>query len=389
MQVSSIFNRLNLQQGDLAKSGVSFGSPGPMGLIFKRPQGNNALILNLAPYSNSGYAITRTFDASEIGTVQERYDGEGGLSNLNIGWAHAFRSNKFVPAGNQDSIRVQKRAIHLGAQTRYLFGEVRRTSTLDILDPTFLDHRSEISAQHRSITSQFGVVLDQLVFVRYSALRDFEKSLSIRLGGTFCPETNLISDLKQLDETTQTLGGIPVGLDTAFFASRTNFQGRMPASWTGGASFQFDRADGLRWSIGMEYGQAQWDQISETLAPELQSPGVAWVRAENVRVGMHFNLGNMEQRHPTWGKATYRIGLASQKHPFEVGGVQLSSRSATAGWSIPLVGSRSLSRIHFGMEIGQRNTTQDGLQEDFYRIHFGASLTPFFKNNWLIKRLYD
>lgn len=389
LQVSSIFNRLRMQQSDQADAGVSFGSPGPMGLIFKRPQGNNALILNLAPFSNSGYAITRTFDATDIGTVQERYDGEGGLSNLNVGWSHAFRSTKFVAAGNQDSIRVQKRAIHVGAQTRYLFGEVRRTSAVDILDPTFLDHRSDVRAQHRSISSQFGIIVDQLLTVQYSALRDFEKSLSLRLGGTFCPETNLISDIERLDETTQTLGGIPVGLDTAFFASRENFQGRMPATWTGGASVQFDRADGLRWSIGLEYGQTQWDQISESLAPEMQSSGMVWVRSDNVRLGMQFNLGNMEQRHPTWGKATYRFGVVAQEQPFEIGGVQLSSRSATAGWTIPLVGSRSLSRIHFGMEIGHRQTSEDGLQEDFYRVHFGASLMPFFKNNWLVKRLYD
>ena len=227
-QASGIGNRLSLEQGDAPRAMTSFGSPGPIGMVVKRQSGDNALILNLSPYSTTGYVITRNSEVSEIGSVQERYEGNGGLNNFNIGWAHVSKGTRFVMAGPNDSILVQNGALHMGIQTQYLFGQLSRSSTLDILDPTFLDHQNRFTAQHRSISTTVGLVYDQLISARYSALKDFEQSYSIRLGGTYTPETNLHSTIQNLDETTQTLGGISIGLDTAFYSERVNFRVACP-----------------------------------------------------------------------------------------------------------------------------------------------------------------
>lgn len=163
----------------------------------------------------------------------------------------------------------------------------------------------------------------------------------------------------------------------------------MPQSYALGSSLHFDRADGLRWALGIEYKSTRWDQVSDSFAPEMQSQGVDWVQASSYRFGFQFNLGNPEQRHPTWGKATYRLGLCQQLQPYEIDGNQVLNQSFSGGMTIPLVGSRSLSRIHFGTELGERTTTEGALEDRYLRIHFGVSLMPFFKNNWLIPRLYD
>ena len=386
-QASGIGNRMALKQGE-ASANAAFGSPGPMGIVVKRNGGKNALILNVSPFSNSGYAISRSGNYDGIGLATERYEGQGGLSALNLGWARVFKGTKMVEAGS-DSIRIQKNALHLGVQSHYVFGQISRTSTLDIIDPTFLDHRNRFTAQHRSVTANAGIVFDQLLFVQYNDRGDFEKSCSMRFGGVYTPATNLHSSLTSIDETTQTLGGIAVPLDTAFFSERLDFRGRMPQSLSLGSSLHFDRGDGLRFAAGVEYKTARWDEVASSFAPEMQSAGVEWMASESMHIGLQLNLGDAEQRHPTWGKATYRMGINRQLQPYAVNGFQVQTQSITGGFTLPLVGSRSLSRLHFGTELGERTTQEGALEESFVRIHFGVSLMPFFKNNWLIPRLYD
>jgi hypothetical protein len=389
LQGSGMVSNLTMRQLDGDEAGATYGTAGPMGIVVKQKNGKNALILGVSSYSNSGYAITRSNDIEGIGVVEERYIGEGGLSNANIGWARVFRSTSFVPAGNADSIRVSNRSLHLGVQTQYLFGQVSRSSTLDITDPTFLDHRARVTAQHRSISMDIGAILDQLLFVNYNANREFQNSMALRIGGVFTPESALSSDISSLDETTQTLGGIPVNLDTSSFSSLLDFQGRMPHSLNGALSLHYDRSDGMRWAAALEYSSTAWGDVDGEMAPELLSDGVRWVDAKTLRFGFQFNLGNSEQRNPTWGKAIYRLGLATGNQPFEIDGTPISHQLASAGATIPLVGSRSLSRIHFGMEFGTRSAAGDGIDERIYRINLGVSLMPFFKNNWLVPRLYD
>ena len=386
-QASGIGNQMNLVQGD-ATARAAFGSPGPMGIVIKRNSGKNALILNISPYSNSGYAISRSDNYEGIGLATERYEGQGGLNALNLGWARVFKGTKSVQAGS-DSIRIQRNALHLGVQSHYVFGQISRTSTLDIIDPTFLDHRNRFTAQHRSVTATAGLVYDQLLFVEYNDRGDFEKSYSLRMGGVFTPATNLHSSLVSIDETTQTLGGIAVPLDTAFYSERLDFRGRMPMSLSLGSSLHFDRGDGMRLAAGVEYKTANWNDAASSFAPEMQSEGVEWLASESVHLGVQWNPGNAEQRHPTWGKATYRVGLNRQLQPYAVNGHQVQTQAITGGFTLPLVGSRSLSRLHFGTELGERSSAAGALEETYVRIHFGVSLMPFFKNNWLIPRLYD
>jgi hypothetical protein len=389
LQGSGMMSNLSMRQGDDNEAGATFGSAGPMGIVVKRKNGKNALILGASSYSNSGYAITRNNDIEGIGVVQERYNGEGGLSNANVGWARVFRSSRMVAAGDSDSIRVSNRSLHMGIQTQYLFGQVRRSSTMDIIDPTFLDHRANFTAQHRSISTDIGLILDQLIRVRYNKNRDFENSLALRIGGVFTPEAKLSSDISRLDETTQTLGGIAVNLDTTYFSSLTAFAGRMPRSSNAGISLHYDRADGMRWSAGIEYSTTAWSEVADEMSEELLSDGVNWDNAEALRLGFQFNLGRSEQRHPTWGKASYRFGLATGNQPFSIEEAPIAYQTASAGATIPLVGSRSLSRIHFGMEFGTRSAENSNYEERIYRFNLGVSLMPFFKNNWLVPRLYD
>ncbi len=389
LQASSVATQLQMSESGGDKATARFGSSGPLGLAIKKQGGQNTLILGLSPYSNSGFAISRTTEPEGIGRVEESYDGSGGLSKAHIGWARTLRGKGYVLAGESDSVLIQTNSLHLGIQTQYLFGSVSRTSILDVIDPTFLDHRSIVDMEHRSISADLGLIYNHLLFARYNSDQSFEKSASLRFGGRYTPQTNLHSDISQIDETTQNLGGIDIPLDTALFISSANVKGKMPASWNAGLAFILDNANGRHIGFGVEYSAAHWDKVESEFDETLLPTGLSWVRSKSVRAGMDWTLGNQEQRHPTWGKASYRIGITWVQQPYEVESNPLIARGLSAGFSLPLIGSRSLSRFHFGMEVGERFTETDGLNENYARMHIGFSLMPFFKNNWLRERLYD
>lgn len=400
-QGSAVTTHLQMRQGDEAKATALFGSSGPLGLAIKKQGGKNTLILGVSPFSNSGFALSRNSETDGVGSVQERYNGEGGLSKAHIGWARTIRSRGYVSAGVADSVLIQTNTLHLGIQTQYLFGAVSRTSTLNVIDPTFLDHRSVIDMKHRSIAPDLGLIYNHLLFARYNDDLSFEKSASLRIGGRFTPKTTLFSEISHLDETTQNLGGIDIPLDTALNIATGSVSGQMPTSWNLGASLIFDHANGRHLGAGVEYTETQWDRVEYTVKeleservepgfhPTLSPDGMNWVRSRIFRAGAEWTLGNTEQRHPTWGKANYRIGISFIQQPYQIEGSQLVSRTVSGGFSLPLIGSRSMSRLHFGMELGERYTEDAGLNENFTRIHIGFSLMPFFKNNWLRERLYD
>jgi len=392
-QVSGHGTRLGLSEegyGDFAIANT--GSIGPMGLVFKRNGGKNALIFGVQPFLQTGYAITQAEEDPNAGTVEKTYDGLGGLSIAQLGWSRSIRGTRFVAAGTQDSIAVQGTQLHVAGQVRYLFGSVSRTSRLDIFDPTFLDNRTATHLEHRAAAWNVGVIWDHLIYAHYGSNRDFQKSLTLRLSASLQGSDSLTTDYERLATNTQTFGGVVTPVDTAFY---TSFEARsaLPIGIQAGAGLLFDHANGRRVLIGMEWVQRDWSSLNaDDSGIEWMGEGWAWNQERRLHAGIQWKPGNPEQRHPLWGMTTYRAGFARGELPLkrESTGETLASWSVSAGLSLPMRGSRSASKLHFGMDFGERSMSdQLGLQEQILNIHIGFTLNPFYKNIWLTPRLYD
>lgn len=378
-----------LKLGEESASG-NFGNTSPISLVVKRQGGKSAFNLGVSPYSIAGFAATRSYDAEGIGYVRETYDGEGGLSQFQVGLARSFQSGGWVMAGSRDSIEVQKHALFLGARLRYVFGQIQRTTKLDILDPTFLDNRTQTTDQHRSAGIEFGAQYEWLIRARYNAQQEFESSTSLRLGAVFSPSASLHTDHVRLVETTQTLGGIVTPLDTAFHEAQMNALGVIPERTAMGVALNRTLGNGQRWVLLFDWIQQDWGGVAADQTVALLSDGVTWDIAQSTRMGLEWTPSNPAQRSSAWGRTTYRVGAASGTLGMQVDEESLRYETLTAGFSIPMLGSRSASQFHFGTEFGKRSTgTTNSLQEQYVRFQFGFSLSPFMKNNWLVPRLYD
>lgn len=392
-QVSSHGTRLGLWEegaGDFAAANT--GSIGPMSLAFKRIGGKNALVLGMIPAYQTGYAITQSSDVDGVGSIAKTYDGLGGISNAHVGWARSFRSSKTVPAGAADSVEVQGLHLHLGAQVHYLFGSVERTSRLDILDPSFLDNRTTTSMRHRGVGYDVGLLMDQLLVARYKGDRSFEKSITLRIGASLEATDSLETEYRRLAENTQTFGGVVTSVDTASFAEFTA-SSALPMAIKAGAALMFEHGNGRRVFLGAEISRKDWSLMNDD-ASGINWMGTGWKWGTETRlgVGLQWLPGNAEQRNPFWGSATYRVGFNTSTLPLtrESNDATLDAWTVSAGLSVPMRGSRSASRVHFGMDFGQRQMNDGiGLQEEITNVHIGFTLNPFYKNIWLTPRLYD
>ena len=127
LQGSGIMSNLSMRQGEDNDATASFGAAGPMGIVVKRKNGKNALILGASSYSNSGYAITRNNVIEGNGVVTEGNNGHGGFDNVTLAFGHKNRKSRMSAAGDSDTIRVSNRSWHMWIDTQNRLGQEQRT----------------------------------------------------------------------------------------------------------------------------------------------------------------------------------------------------------------------------------------------------------------------
>jgi hypothetical protein len=90
-------------------------------------------------------------------------------------------------------------------------------------------------------------------------------------------------------------------------------------------------------------------------------------------------------------KSTYSLGFNYGNSFIVINDQQLTNYGMNFGISMPLISSRSLSRINLGFEFGKLGTIDNGLIEDNYlKCSIGFSLAPDARyDRWFKKRKYD
>ena len=89
-------------------------------------------------------------------------------------------------------------------------------------------------------------------------------------------------------------------------------------------------------------------------------------------------------------KSTYRFGLRAVNTNITVNNTLIKDYGISFGISTPLLSSRSFSSIDLGIDLGKLGTTDNSLIEDnYFRIYLGFSLSPSNYDRWFRKRKYD
>ena len=401
-QSSIHLNRSNMREGDSTET-VNYGSPGGINLVVKKPGGSSAVMMGVIPYSSKGYNVSRTVETDTLmGNYRESYTGSGGTAKSYLGFAHSFKGKKWLPAGNADSVLVGNRAVSLGAQVSLLFGEVISTARLNIEDVTYLDNRTRSSMKHRSLGGLLGIQAFQLLWANYDSERNFKGSASLYVGATYAPEVNLFTDYEKTVETVQFLNNVETVIDTASYISLLDAQGRMPSKYSIGGAIVFENANGKRVLLAADFMEEDWTAVSESFEIDILEGDAKWAVASRSSIGFTVKPRTDRSNNNILSRSTFKAGYALDLYPISYDTNndndyrQLRGWRASAGVTIPLEGSRSTSKVHFGVEMGHRgvgidNGTvfEESLEESLFSMQFGVTLAPFFKNLWLTPKLYD
>jgi hypothetical protein len=392
-QSSIHFNRSNMTEGDSTES-INYGSPGGINLVVKKPGGSSAIMMGVNPYSSKGYNVARTIETDTlIGNYRESYTGAGGTAKSYLGFAQSFKGKKWVPAGKVDSVLVGNRAVSLGAQISFLFGEVISTGRLDIEDLTYLDNRTRSSMKHRSMSGLIGIQAFQLLWANYDSERNFKGSATVYIGATYAPEANLFTDYEKTIETVQFLNNIETTIDTASYTSVLDATGRMPSKYSLGGAVVFENANGRRVQIAADFMEEDWTIVSDSFQEiDILDGDATWAVASRSSIGLTIIPRTDRNNNNILSRSTFKSGFSLDLYPIAFKGNQLHGWKASAGVTVPLEGSRSTSRFHLGVEMGHRGTGIDNgtvLEESLYSLQFGVTLAPFLKNLWLTPKLYD
>jgi len=393
-----------MSEGDSTES-VNYGSPGGINLVVKKPGGSSAIMMGVIPYSSKGYRVSRTVETDTLfGNYSESYTGSGGTAKSFLGYARSFKGKKWLSAGNADSVLVGNRAVYLGAQVSLLFGEVISTARMNIEDVTYYDRRSATSMKHRSLGGLLGIQAFQLLWANYDSERNFKGSASLYLGATYAPEANLYTEHEETVETLLFLNNVETVSDTTY-SSLLDAKRRMPSKYSLGGAIVFENANGRRVLLAVDFMKEDWTVLSDSIYDydfHILEGDATWAVASRSSIGLTVKPRTDRSNNNILSRSTFKAGYALDLYPISYDTNndndyrQLRGWRASAGVTIPLEGSRSSSRVHFGVEMGQRgvgikNGTvfEESLQESLFSIQLGVTLAPFFKNLWLTPKLYD
>lgn len=306
-----------------------------------------SLGFSIKPFSSVNYQQN---SYSRIGTsiyeAQYVYGGSGGLNQVAI--SNGFQVGK---------------SLFLGAEARYLFGNVNRsvTSQLRIGDDRDYIVSREDRLAYQDLNFKLGSAwrqkLDKERFLNFGATYDFGTSIN----------TNRTTTIELKSSASQPI----TNADTI---ALRDFSVKIPPSFRLGLSYE--RL--FRTVIAFDYERQDWSKYR----------GINGTN-DNMRVGQSYHLGieYMPKYTSTkyWDLVFYRAGFTYHQTPIVVGTTPVNDMSVSLGIALP-VGRNLANLINLSFVVGQRGSiTNQTFRERYGRIVLGVSL----KEQWFQKFRVD
>jgi long-subunit fatty acid transport protein len=140
-----------------------------------------------------------------------------------------------------------------------------------------------------------------------------------------------------------------------------------------GISYNKDK----RWLLVADYSMQDWEDYtmfdeSDNLANSMRISGGMQYTPEYNSVTKYYK------------RMDYRFGASYSKTPLQFDNIQLTEKSISFGFGIPVKKSRT--KYDLSCTFGQRGTTEDNLiKEEFIRVGLSVS----YDGVWFVKRKYD
>ena len=317
---------------------VFFGFP-----ITKRLKASFGLI----PYSSVGYKINEQKPLAVIDTttiVSNIYDGSGGINTAYLGFGYSISRN-----------------LSIGVNADFLFGTIRRNSTAYFPELYFAQsYRETTTIKINDFNFNFGL--------QYSTKLGKNKHLT--LGFVYTPAMNINASNDTLANMVSVANPETVLYEVSQ-SSTINGKIKMPKSIGGGFSFEKDD----KWLVAGDIYWQDWEQFK------------MFGKSDSLKNSLRASLGiqlipNATDFNNYFKRIRYRFGVVINDTYLQLNGKRISDFGLSFGAGFPVRKSQSdVSKaiINFGVEFGQRGTTNLNLiKEDYVRIILSMSLYDFW-----------
>ena len=301
----------------------------------------------MIPFSSTGYEISTSITDNNSPDYSgiANYSGDGGLSKIYFGGAYKLSD-----------------VFSIGINASYLFGRLNRRKMLDVYEESSLDARSNSSINLKGYYYELGLLYK-------TALNENDE---FAIGFTANNNSSISAKKSEIVESFEFSGFSELPKDT--FVNVTQWGNvTLPKYTSIGISYNKDK----RWMLVADYSMQDWKDYSmfdesDNLANSMRISGGMQYTPEYNSVTKYYK------------RMDYRFGASYSNTPVQFNNIQLTEKSISFGFGIPVKKSRT--KYDLSCTFGQRGTTSGNLiKEEFIRVGLSVS----YEGVWFVKRKYD
>lgn len=332
------------------------------------------LVFGLKPVTRINYSvdqrISKTFETGYKDSVQNLYEGSGGLNQVFVGLGKRF--------GN----------FSIGVNTGYHFGRREISTKVNFLNDT-VSYESSNSANTQTFGGFFvngGLQYQFKLSDKVDQLSKQRNFSFLRLGLSGTLQNKLNVNAETLNETfVYNADGAIVPIDTVSYQTKAKGTINLPSSYTAGFMFIRSVTDPMiyKWGFGADYSATNWAKDYRVYGqPDMLND--SWM----------FHVGTFFTPNPItgtglWQTAIYRLGFYTGKDYMDPdgNGLKVSAFTLGAGFRVRRFHSydNQYTIINAAAEFGKRGSSVNNVTENFFKFSLGFSLGDI----WFIKRKYD
>ena len=359
--------------------------------------------LGITPFSSVGYNLTSTVSINDSTSTSYLYDGTGGINKLVVGTSRQFKLYKkrvVDPSitGNakqiaelrikesNDSLSQISPVLSIGLNANYYFGSIQLDRRVQFSNTTFFSTRITEKTTIYDFDFEAGAIYTMPLSVKWDG-RKIKQATHLRLGADYQLGTSLKTKHDELGMAYLYSSFTESDIDTTYYTGIQKGTFDLPSRLSLGASIIMSTEGGRVISFNGEYREQDWSGNSYLLGSDGSSN---LKKYQNIAFGIEYTPHSIDKAKSLLGRSTFRAGVRNTESYLSLSDQNISQNAVSAGISIPILASKSSSKVNFGIEYGTGGTLENNLlQEEFVRLQFGFSLTPYFLNPWFVVRKYD
>jgi hypothetical protein len=307
--------------------------------------------------------------------VVNSFSGDGSVNKILFG-------NGFNIVNRGDTTKFS-----FGINASYLFGNINHLSSVVYNSPNAYNSR----IHNRSSLS--GWSLDGGIQFYKRIKSSNNNKYFIRFGASYSLNANVNTNNDFFAYSfLYNFGVQEIAVDTLEKIEHSPGNINLPEKISIGIGFGKNKNDQRRWDLAIQYNLRDWSSFEETRS-EINYLSLPMGASSNLAVGYRItpNLDWTNNNKSILSKSSYSIGFHHTKSAILVDNLGLINNGINFGVSIPLLSSRSLSRINISTELGRLGDLEKNkIEENYIKFTIGFSMAPDTRyDRWFRKRKYD